>query len=265
MNDQILNINFISFALTYLILIVVAIIMKINKVNEGKLLVVASVRMTVQLILAGYILTYIIKNPAWYFTALYVSAMIIFATFRVISKNKWLSEKFKFIVFFSIIFAGLSVLTFVLTVTVKVNILNPRYAITIGGMIIGNTMTGLNLALKNFKELISDNDVMIETLTNIGSNPKKIMKPFIDKSFETAILPTLNSMLGMGIIALPGMMTGQILSGTIPTTAILYQISIMISICTSNSISVFIALFLGSKTLWNKKNQFIFNRSNIEV
>lgn len=87
MNDQILNINFISFAFTYLLLIVVAIIMKINKVNEGKLLVVASVRMTVQLILAGYILTYIIKNPAWYFTALYVSAMIIFATFRVISKT----------------------------------------------------------------------------------------------------------------------------------------------------------------------------------
>ncbi|MDO5014781.1 MAG: ABC transporter permease [Clostridia bacterium] len=260
MNEQIANVGLISFGLTYLLLIIVAIIMRVNKVKHGKLLFVASVRMTVQLILAGYILTYIIKNPAWYFSVLYIAAMIIFATVRVISKNKWLSKKFKWIIFGSIVFSGLSILIFVLNVTIRVNMFNPRYAITIGGMIIGNTMTGLNLALKNFQELINDNENMIETLINIGAEPTKIMKPFIDKSFETAILPTLNSMLGMGIIALPGMMTGQILSGTIPTTAILYQIAIMISICTSNSIAVFIALFVGSKTLWNKKSQFVFMR-----
>lgn len=64
-----------------------------------------------------------------------------------------------------------------------------------------------------------------------GAAPKKILMPFVKQSLETAMLPTINSMIGMGVVSLPGMMTGQILSGTLPTTAILYQIAIMIAIC----------------------------------
>ena len=76
------------------------------------------------------------------------------------------------------------------------------------------------------------------------------------------MLPTLNSMLGMGIISLPGMMTGQILAGTIPTTAIFYQIAIMISIATAVSIATFTTLYFGYKTLYNGRNQMIYNESN---
>ncbi|NMB08219.1 MAG: ABC transporter permease, partial [Tissierellia bacterium] len=65
----------------------------------------------------------------------------------------------------------------------------------------------------------------------------------------------LNSMVGMGIVSLPGMMTGQILSGTLPTTAILYQIAIMIAICTAVCLSVFGSLYFGYRTLYNDRNQ----------
>ena len=68
-------------------------------------------------------------------------------------------------------------------------------------------------------------------------------------------MPTLNSMVGMGIVSLPGMMTGQILSGTLPTTAILYQIAIMIAICTVVCLSVFGSLYFGYRTLYNDRNQ----------
>jgi putative ABC transport system permease protein len=61
----------------------------------------------------------------------------------------------------------------------------------------------------------------------------------------------------MGIVALPGMMTGQILSGTLPTTAILYQIAIMIAICTVVCLSSFGALYFGHKTLYNERNQIL--------
>ena len=59
----------------------------------------------------------------------------------------------------------------------------------------------------------------------------------------------------MGIISLPGMMTGQILSGTLPSTAILYQIAIMIAITTVTCLSVFCTLYFGHRTLYNDKNQ----------
>ncbi len=72
----------------------------------------------------------------------------------------------------------------------------------------------------------------MNALLNIGAAPRDILLPFVRQALETALLPTLNSMMGMGIVSLPGMMTGQILSGTLPMTAILYQIAIMIAICT---------------------------------
>ena len=82
--------------------------------------------------------------------------------------------------------------------------------------------------------------------------------PFANNALETALLPTLNRMLGMGIISLPGMMTGQILSGTSPTTAILYQIAIMVAITVAVCLTVFLALNFGYKTLYNKRNQMMF-------
>jgi putative ABC transport system permease protein len=65
-------------------------------------------------------------------------------------------------------------------------------------------------------------------------------------------------MIGMGIISLPGMMTGQILSGTLPMTAILYQIAIIIAICAVTCLSVFCSLYFGYKTLYNKRRQIYF-------
>ncbi|WP_434297397.1 ABC transporter permease [Clostridium sporogenes] len=97
----------------------------------------------------------------------------------------------------------------------------------------------------------------MNTLINLGIEPKDILRPFINNSLETALIPTLNSMLGMGIIFLPGMMTGQILSGTLPITAIMYQIAIMIAICTSVCATVFLSLNLGYKSLYNNRKQFL--------
>ena len=124
-------------------------------------------------------------------------------------------------------------------------------------MIVGNAMTGVNLGVKTFLESISAEKPRIEALINFGAKPKDILLPFVNQSLETALLPTLNNMVGMGIVSLPGMMTGQILSGTMPTTAILYQISIMIAICTVVCLSVFGSLYLGYRTLYNERNQFL--------
>ena len=97
---------------------------------------------------------------------------------------------------------------------------------------------------------------------NIGGHPKEILQPFVYRALETALLPTLNSMVGMGIVSLPGMMTGQILAGTLPTTAILYQISIMIAICTAVCMAVFGTLYFGHKSMYNKDFQFDFETMN---
>lgn len=246
-----------QFALVYLLLLIVLFVMKKAKIQRTKLLVWASVRMTVQLVLAGLVLTYILKNPHPLFTVAYLLAMTTFATLRVLGRNKHLNKKFKTAIALSLLGAGTLVVFFFVVAVVRTDFFNPQYTIPLSGMIFGNAMTGLTLALKSFNENLSSQRNRVESLLYVGVTPKKILLPLVNSALETALLPTMNSMLGMGIISLPGMMTGQILSGTLPMTAILYQIAIMIAITTVVCLTVFSALYFGYRTLYNDRNQML--------
>jgi putative ABC transport system permease protein len=231
--------------------------MKKCQINQTKLLIVASVRMTVQLVLAGLVLTYIFENPHPIFTIFYLLLMTGFAIYMVLHKNKTINKNFKLIVAASLAGSGILIVCFFIMLVVGVSIFNPQYTIPISGMIIGNAMTGVSLGLKSFNENIEAGKNRIDALINIGVTPQKILTPFANQAIETALLPTLNTMLGMGVISLPGMMTGQILSGTLPTTAILYQIAIIIAISAVTCLAVFCSLFFGCRTLYNKRNQML--------
>ena len=245
------------FFIIYLLLLLVLALMKLCRVSQSKLLLVGSIRMTVQLVLAGLILTYIFKHPHPLFTVAYVVVMMIFSIHRVLSKNADLNRRFKAAVGFSLACSGISIILFFVLVIVNQNIFNPQYVIPLSGMVFGNAMTGANLGLKTFRESLESERARIEALLNFGGTPREILLPFVNRALETAMLPTLNSMIGMGVVSLPGMMTGQILSGTLPTTAILYQIAIMIAICTVVCLSVFGSLYLGYHTLYNDRSQLL--------
>ena len=246
-----------QFSLIYLLLLIVIFILKRCSINRTKLLIVASIKMTVQLILSGLILTYIFENPHPIFVVAYFSVMVWFSIHRVLSNNKDLNKRFKAVIALSIASSGLFVLLFFVCVVVGESIFNPQYVIPISGMLMGNTMTGVSLGIKTFRESLDGQRAKINALLCFGAAPKKILMPFVKQSLETAMLPTINSMIGMGVVSLPGMMTGQILSGTLPTTAILYQIAIMIAICTMVTSASFGALYFGYRTLYDFKKQII--------
>lgn len=244
-----------SFALVYLLLLLIIAVFKKAKIDQSRLLFTASLKMTIQLIIAGYILTFIFKDPNPLFTFTYLLIMFGFTIFRVIRPNRDLNRNFKIISAVSIVASGAFVLVFLVELVVHQSVLNPQYIIPFSGMIMGNTMTGTSLALKTFRQELEGRRNQIDVLLNIGAHPKKVLFPFVSRSIETALLPTLNNMVGMGIVSLPGMMTGQILAGTDPMTAILYQISIMIAISATVCMATFGSLYFGYKTMWNSHYQ----------
>lgn len=223
--------------------------MKQAKINQTKLLFVATIRMTVQLILAGLFLSFLFHTNSPLFTLGYLVVMMGFSIHRALQKQKWLPPQFQWSVACSMFGSGFFILAFFLLVVIRTPFSNPQYAIPIGGMIFGNTMTGVTLALKTFSESLQLEQDQIQTLFCFGVKPQKILQPIANRALETALLPTLNNMVGMGIVSLPGMMTGQMLSGTLPTTAILYQISIMIAICAAACLAVFCSLLFGVRTM----------------
>ena len=118
-------------------------------------------------------------------------------------------------------------------------------------------MNSVSLGIKTFRETLVGQQARMEALTCLGADSGDILQPFVIRALETAMVPTLNSMVGMGIVSLPGMMTGQILAGAPPLLAILYQISIMIAIASVVTLTSFASLYAGARTLYDKKTQMI--------
>ena len=213
--------------------------------------------MSLQLVLTGFVLVYIFKRPNPWLTLGIILLMEAFAIHTVLHKyRKTISLQLKKVIIASLSIGTLSCLFYFLLVVVRIYPwYNPQYFIPIAGMLIGNSMTGISLGVKSLMEAMTIQRAMVEEALVLGATPQAATKSIINRTFDSAILPTLNSMMGMGIIFLPGMMTGQILSGVSPLTAISYQIAIMLGILGSVSLSVILLLQWGYKTFFNKEDQ----------
>ncbi len=140
---------------------------------------------------------------------------------------------------------------------------NPRYFIPIAGMLIGNSMTGISLGVNRLVDGMRSQRHVIESALMLGATPKMAAKNYVNAAFDAAILPTINSMVGMGIVFLPGMMTGQILSGTSPVTAIEYQIVIMLGILGSVTLTVIMFVQLAYKSFFNAQQQLVMDGEQV--
>ncbi len=251
------NIPLYSFASAYVLLLVVIFVLKRCKLDYSRLLIWASLRMTLQLVLAGFLLTYLFQQGSTPLTLVFLAGMIIYALRRMMGRAMIFPRAFRWRL--SLCFVSTSVLISLILVIGIINqhYLNAQYSIPLLGMIIGNAMTGSTLALKSFQDQMVVQQDRIECLGMLGVHPHDILRPLLRNAMESALLPTINSMLGMGIIFLPGMMTGQILSGTVPQTAVMYQIIIMLCICSTVAFSVFVGFHFAQRTLYCKKTLLI--------
>lgn len=245
--------------LSFAFILVLLIISKVKGLSNQGLIIVASLRMTVQLILTGYLLQYILKSDSPWITIFILTIMEAFAIFNVYKRSKVKSMKLKELIALCFIASSLISIFYYIIIVVGVRPwYDPRYFISICGMLIGNTMTGMSLAINSYKNSLKDQRDIIESALMLGAKPRDAVLKISREAFSSAILPTLNSMLGMGIVLLPGMMTGQILSGTDPMSAILYQITIMIAIVGTVGITTSIFTSLAYKAFFNKREQILF-------
>ena len=256
MND-VLHLSFFQVGLAYVFILVVIGIVRWRGIPREKEIVLASVRMTLQLVLTGYVLVFVFSRPHPLMTLLIIAMMEAFAIYTVIHKHgRKSSPQLKKIIALAMISGTISCLMFFLLVVVRISPwYDPQYFIPLAGMLVGNSMTGISLGVKQLNETMSSQKAQVEQALILGATPREATRLIINQTFDSAIMPTINSMLGMGIVFLPGMMTGQILSGTTPTTAIAYQIAIMLAILGAVSLTVIILLQLGYKTFFNAESQ----------
>ena len=255
--DPNIDLTLIQLATAYVFVIILLIIVRYRGINRERDIIIASIRMTLQLVLIGYVLVYIFDNPSPFFTIIFIVLMEIFAIFNIFKRVKeHISYDLKKIIAISMIVGTLSSMIYFLFIVIRITPwYNPRYFIPITGMLIGNSMTGISLGVSRLISGIQSNKNRIESALMLGALPKVAVKDIVDNAFDAAVLPTINSMVGMGIVFLPGMMTGQILAGLSPVSAIKYQIAIMLGILGSVSLTVIVFINFGYKTFFNKDSQ----------
>lgn len=243
----------------YLLVILVMGIIKLRGVSREKELLVASIRMTLQLTFTGYVLVYLFESMNPIYTILVIIIMEVFAIYNIYQRaNMKLSKKIKEIIALSMGVGTLSSIIYFLLIVVNISPwYDPRYFIPISGMLIGNSMTGITLGVTRLVDGMRSKKHIVETALMLGATPKMAAKEIVDDAFDSAILPTINSMVGIGIVFLPGMMTGQILSGTSPITAIKYQMAIMLGILGSVAFTTILFVQLGYRTFFNDEDQLI--------
>ena len=239
-------------------ILIILIVRRLGIPRELQILV-SSIRMVVQLIIAGYVLIYLFdtESPLW--ILLIIAVMESFAVYNAIKRtNTHLSPQLKQIVGVAIVLGTLLALGWFLFVVVGGDAWqDPRYVVPIAGMIIGNAMTGVALGTSRLVEGVRQQRGMIENSLMLGATPRVASRTIVRSAFDAAILPTINAMVGIGIVSLPGMMTGQILAGISPLVAIKYQMAIMLGILGSVGFSVLILVEWGIRTFFNHDAQLV--------
>ncbi|KXL53867.1 putative iron export permease protein FetB [Anaerotignum neopropionicum] len=226
-----------------------------QKLKLEKEVIIGVLRAVVQLVAVGYVLEYVFgfKNPV--FTTLLLLFMIFNAAYNAAKRGK--AVKKGLMISFLSITVG-TIVTLAILVLSKTIQYEPYQIIPVSGMIIGNAMVALGLCYKQIASDFKNKREEVETKLSLGADILPSSIEIIRDSIKTGMLPTIDSAKTLGIVSLPGMMTGLILAGSSPMEAIKYQIMVTFMLLSTTSISSFIACYLSYRSFFNNRKQLIY-------
>ena len=202
-------------------------------------------RMTVQLILVGLYLKYVFQLNNAFVSLLWVVIMLLVANLSILSKAGLKRRLFFWRALIGVAGSTLLVSGWFILVAIRPDpIYDARYLVPITGMILGNCLRSNVLSLERFYSGIRRNENEFMTYLMLGATLREAVRPYLRDSIKAAVNPSVATMATMGIVSLPGMMTGQILGGAMPMEAIKYQIGIMICIFTSMVVASLVNILL---------------------
>ena len=206
--------------------------------NDKTTIPYALIRMFLQLILIGYVLTYIFDTKEFTYIISVLTIMLIVASLIAMRPVAKKDKNLYLLSFMSIAIGGVITLGFIIVAVLDLNTwYEPRYIIPLAGMIFANAMNSVSVGAERFEseyERVRD---------------YKIAR---NRAYKASLIPNINSLFAVGLVSIPGMMTGQILSGISPLVAVKYQIMVMVMILSSSGISTAIYLKLIQSRKHNK-------------
>ncbi len=248
-----LNITYDGLAISFLLLIIPLVFNYYFKLNLLKDLSVSVFRMTVQLILIGLFLKYLftLNNP--FVNVAWILVMILVAVLSTVKNSDLKAGRIVFPAFVSFAVVTFFIVLFLNGFVLQIqNVFEAKYLIILAGMLLGNSLRGNIVGISSFyKDIRNENKRFLYTLS-LGASLHESVMPYLRNAVQLALRPTFASMSTVGIVALPGMMTGVILGGADLQVAVKYQIMIMLAIAVSTISSVLLTILFTFKISFTK-------------
>jgi putative ABC transport system permease protein len=231
------------------------------KLGLERQLLWASVRTVVQLLAVGYLLGWVFAHAHWYVVLPLMCLMTLVAGFSAASRGKrtYAGQLIDSVV--SVWSSSWLVAAIGLFVIIRIRPwYEPQYAIPILGMILGNTLTAVSLGIERMTQELMSGRNTIEMILALGGTRWEAAQSAARQAVRAGMMPTLNQMTVVGIVSLPGMMTGQVLAGENPESAVRYQIMIMFLIAAGSALGTVCAVLLTFRRLFSADHRFMVHR-----
>ncbi|WP_282803257.1 ABC transporter permease [Secundilactobacillus kimchicus] len=249
-----LAVNNQSLALAFGLVLIGLFIGYREKLGIDKDMIIGVIRAIIQLVIVGYLLKSVFRlNIVWVTLALML-VIIVNASYNAMKRSNGLSKAWP--ISFLAIFVSTGVTLGVLVAAGAIRLI-PAQMIPITGMIASNAMVAIGLCYKNMNQTFHDQRQQVLEKLTLGADLKDASMSIVRTSIKTGMQPTVDSAKTVGIVSLPGMMSGLIFAGVDPVHAIKYQIMVTFMLLSTTSISAVIACYLAYRQYYNERKQLI--------
>ena len=233
-----------------------------QQLGIAKTLAIATFRTIAQLLFVGVFLSVVFasRQPLAILAVLVAMATIaaVVARGRI---DKDLPKLLKW-VWLAIFTSGLVTILYVTTLVIQLDPwYDPRYLVPLTGIVLGNAMTAASIAGERLVTALRNNRIEIETHLSLGATPRQAIATYRQSAIKAGLIPTINAMMVVGLVTLPGTITGQILAGADPLVAAIYQILIMFMLALATLVASLIVTYGITRQFFTPAMQLVIPQS----
>jgi putative ABC transport system permease protein len=252
------DISIYKMLLLYLFLLIPAFLFWRLKMPLIQKMSISIVRMTVQLALIGLYLRYLFDWNSPWLNIGWLIVMIAVAAGHILKTSQISVVQYYPRVLLSVMAAmAIILIPFIGLIIAPSPVYDARYVIPLGGMMLGNFLDANIVALHHYTQTLRMRKQELQTAICFGATRWEAVFPVMKEAFHRSITPQITRIATLGLVSLPGMMTGQMLGGSFPLVAIKYQIAIMIAILSSASLSIYFTLRLVTPRLFSDRDNIV--------
>ncbi|AIY04179.1 membrane protein [Planococcus sp. PAMC 21323] len=246
--------SYLTLSITLIFVLIPLLLSKTLKLGLEKDTIIATLRSIVQLLAVGYVLKFVFDSDSLLYIFMMVGLMVAAATHNAQKKGAAIQGITTKV---AVTLISVEVLTQSILLGFNITPATAQYIIPISGMVIGNSMVLSILFLNRFTAEVESNQDQTELILSLGGTPKQAIHRQLITSIKASMIPTIESQKTVGLVQLPGMMSGQIIAGADPIQAVQFQLLIMFLLLTTAAVTSVMLGFLSYPTLFNQRMQLI--------